>query len=535
MIPANILLTKPNARKRKLRVAAYCRVSTEQEEQQSSYAAQIAYYTDKISQNKDWELAGIFADEGITGTSTKKRDEFLKLMALCEKGKIDMVLTKSVSRFSRNTLDAITYIRKLKAKGIPIIFEKEGINTMQMASEMALCFLSGFAQAESESISRNVTWGKRQSFKNGNVPFQYKRLLGYEKGEDGQPKVVPEEAEMVKRIFRSYYAGASISKIKKSLEADGIPSPTGKEKWSPGVLQYMLRNERYIGDALLQKTYVVDCITKETRKNNGEIPQYYVTGNHEPIISRDLFNLVQEEIARRAGKRKVAQKAVKTERGKYSSKHALTELLSCGDCGTQYRRVTWARGGKKKVVWRCINRLEYGTKYCKESPTLEESRLHTAIVAALNCLDNDKLDVMETLRAGLQLALGTQEGDSFNEGAIQNRIAELQSVMMDLVELSSKSSASADYFDAKFEEISTEIKSLQEQLGKHKQQTLITQNTKARIGELLAIMEQLDLSVKEYRDDVVRAIIAKVVVLSADRIRVTFDGGVEMEMELPGE
>ena len=226
---------------------------------------------------------------------------------------------------------------------------------------------------------------------------------------------------------------------------------------------------------------------------------------------------------------------MKTERGKYSSKYALTELLSCGDCGTQYRRVTWARGGKKKVVWRCINRLEYGTKYCKESPTLEESRLHTAIVAALNCLDNDKLDVMETLRAGLQLALGTQEGDSFNEGAIQNRIAELQSVMMDLVELSSKSSASADYFDAKFEEISTEIKSLQEQLGKHKQQTLITQNTKARIGELLAIMEQLDLSVKEYRDDVVRAIIAKVVVLSADRIRVTFDGGVEMEMELPGE
>ena len=464
LIPANVLVGKASTRKKKLRVAAYCRVSTEQEEQQSSYAAQIAYYTDKISQNKDWELAGIFADEGITGTSTKKRDEFLKLMALCEKGKIDMVLTKSVSRFSRNTLDAITYIRKLKAKGIPIIFEKEGINTMQMASEMALCFLSGFAQAESESISRNVTWGKRQSFKNGNVPFQYKRLLGYEKGEDGQPKVVPEEAEMVKRIFRSYYAGASISKIKKSLEADGIPSPTGKEKWSPGVLQYMLRNERYIGDALLQKTYVVDCITKETRKNNGEIPQYYVTGNHEPIISKDLFNLVQEEIARRAGKRKVAKKAVKTEKGKYSSKYALTELLSCGDCGTQYRRVTWARGGKKKVVWRCINRLEYGTKYCKESPTLEESRLHTAIVAALNCLDNDKLDVMETLRAGLQLALGTQEGDSFNEGAIQNRIAELQSVMMDLVELSSKSSASADYFDAKFEEISTEIKSLQEQL-----------------------------------------------------------------------
>ncbi|WP_324826030.1 recombinase family protein [Sinanaerobacter sp. ZZT-01] len=241
MIPANILLTKPNARKRKLRVAAYCRVSTEQEEQQSSYAAQIAYYTEKINKNKDWELTGIFADEGITGTSAKKRTEFLKLMALCEKGKIDMVLTKSVSRFSRNTLDAIGYTRKLKAKGIPIIFEKEGINTMEMASEMVLCFLSGFAQAESESISRNVTWGKRQSFKSGKVPFQYSRILGYEKGEDGQPKIVPEEAEIVKRIFRSYYSGASVQKIKESLEADKIFSPTGKQEWSIGALQYMLR------------------------------------------------------------------------------------------------------------------------------------------------------------------------------------------------------------------------------------------------------------------------------------------------------
>ena len=533
-IPANVLLNTPNTRKKKLRVAAYCRVSTEQEEQQSSYAAQIDYYTDKITKNKDWELAGIFADEGITGTSAKKRTEFLKLMDLCEKGKIDMVLTKSVSRFSRNTLDAIGYIRKLKAKGIPIIFEKEGINTMQMASEMALCFLSGFAQAESESISRNVTWGKRQSFKNGKVSFQYKRLLGYEKGEDGEPKIVQEEAEIIKRIFRSYLSGASISKIKKSLEADGVLSPTGKQEWSPGVLQYMLRNERYIGDALLQKSYVVDCLTKETRKNNGEIPQYYVTGNHEPIISRDLFNLVQEEIARRAAKRKVATKAVKTERGKYSSKYALTELLCCGDCGTQYRRVTWARNGKKKVVWRCINRLEYGTKYCKESPTIEESRLHEAIVTSLNRLDENKADVIQTLKAGLQLALGTQDDDSFNEAAVQNRITELQSIMMDLVELSSKSNASADYFDAKFEEISFEIKALQGQLGEHKQQTLIAQNTESRIHELLSILESTDLSVKEYRDDVVKAIITKVVVLSADRIRVTFDGNMDIEVELTG-
>ena len=517
----------------KLRVCAYARVSSDSADQLNSFSVQMDHYQNLIAKNEEWELADVYADEGITGTRSDKREEFQRMLSDCRKGKIDLILVKSVSRFARNIHDCLAAVRELKALGIEVEFEEDGLKTADMHDEMIIGAFSAIAQEESTSISNNMRWSYARRMQNGSftcccAPYGYDLI-------DGILIPNPKEAPVVRRIFAGYLSGKSMEQIADQLNADGIPCKNGEVKWLYTAISYILKSERYIGDALLQKTYVVDCITKETRKNNGEIPQYYVTGNHEPIISRDLFNLVQEEIARRAGKRKVAQKAVKTERGKYSSKYALTELLSCGDCGTQYRRVTWARGGKKKVVWRCINRLEYGTKYCKESPTLEESRLHTAIVAALNCLDNDKLDVMETLRAGLQLALGTQEGDSFNEGAIQNRIAELQSVMMDLVELSSKSSASADYFDAKFEEISTEIKSLQEQLGKHKQQTLITQNTKARIGELLAIMEQLDLSVKEYRDDVVRAIIAKVVVLSADRIRVTFDGGVEMEMELPGE
>lgn len=187
------------------------------------------------------------------------------------------------------------------------------------------------------------------------------------------------------------------------------------------------------------------------------------------------------------------------------------------------------------MVWRCINRLEYGTKYCKESPTIEESRLHQAIVSALNRLDEDKADVIETLKAGLRLAIGSQDDDSFNEAAVQNRIAELQSVMMDLVELSSKSSAGADYFDAKFEEIAAEIKGLQGQLGEHQEQTMLAQNTQARIHELLYMMEHTDLSLKEYREDVVKAVIDKVEVLSADRIRITFKGNTQMEQELPSE
>ncbi len=531
IIPANPIVLQERNRRKTLRVAAYCRVSTDQEEQQSSYQAQIDYYTAKINENKDWTLAGIFADEGITGTSAKKRTEFLKLMKLCEKGKIDMVLTKSISRFSRNTLDCLGYIRKLKEKGIPIIFEKEGINTMQMASEMTISLLGSFAQAESESISKNVTWGMRQSFKNGKVHFHYANFLGYEKGEDGEPKIVPEEAVIVKRIFQSYLVGYSISKIKVELETEGITSSTGKEVWSTNAIRYMLSNEKYIGDALLQKTYVTDFLTKKSKKNQGEIPQYYVTGNHEGIISKELFNRVQEEIARRASKRKVSQKATKTEHSKYSSKYVLSELLACGDCGTQYRRVTWARNGKKKIVWRCINRLEYGTKYCKESPTIEEYILQDAIMKAICQFVEDKDELINTLKNSLRVALDAED-DGIDTAAITARIEELDSVMMDLVELSSKSSASADYFDAKFEEISDKRKQLQDKLKDHAQRQTITENNNSRMKELFEILEQADFNLEEYDEPLVKQLINKVTVLSAEKIKITFKGGLEIEQEL---
>jgi site-specific DNA recombinase len=531
IIPANPQALRGSTRKNKLRVAAYCRVSTELEEQQSSYQAQIDYYTAKINANKDWTMVGIFADEGITGTLAKKRTEFLKLMNLCEKGKVDLVLTKSISRFSRNTLDCLGYIRKLKEKGIPIIFEKECINTMQMASEMTISLLGSFAQAESESISKNVTWGKRQSFRNGKVTFQYSRFLGYEKGEDGQPKIVPEEAAIVKRIFQSYLSGYSIAKIKSELEAEGIISGTGKKVWSTNAIRYMLQNEKYIGDALLQKTYITDFITKKSKKNQGEIPQYYVTGNHEGIISKELFNLVQEEIARRASKRKVSQKATKTEQGKYSSKYALSELLVCGGCGARYRRVTWARNGKKKIVWRCISRLEYGTKYCKESPTIEEYRLQDAIMKAICGFVEDKDELIDTLKHSLSVALGAED-NTIDTAAVYARIEELDSVMMDLVELSSHSSASADYFDTKFKEISDERTELQNRLRDHEQRQVIDQNNNARMKELFEILEQANFNLNEYDEALVKQLIAKVTVVSAEKIQITFKGGFEIEQQL---
>ena len=306
------------------------------------------------------------------------------MIAACKRGKIDLILAKSLSRFARNTVDSLDTVRMLKGRGIGVIFEKENINTLTESSEFLITLFSGFAQAESESLSKNVSWGKEKSMKAGNVSFQYKKLLGYRKGEDGKPEIMPEEAETVRRIYRRYLDGCSLIQIQQELEADHVPTAQGIQKWTRSVLQSILTNERYIGDALLGKTYITDCISKTVRRNNGERPMYYVENNHPAIIPRELFHRVQEEMTRRSSKRKVMLRSGRTELGKYSAKYALTELLVCGECGSPYKRVTWARNGKKRIVWRCVSRLEFGTKYCHSSPTLAEEKLHRAILEALN-------------------------------------------------------------------------------------------------------------------------------------------------------
>ena len=374
----------------KKRVAAYCRVSTDSEEQLNSYEAQKSYYTQKIEDSPDWEMAGIYADEGISGTSMKKRTEFKKMITACKRGHIDLIITKSLSRFARNTVDCLETVRLLKANGIGVYFEKENINTLTESSEFLITLFSGFAQAESESLSKNVAWGKAKSAEAGKVTFQYKKMLGYRRGADGQPEIVPEEAEVIKRIYHRYLDGCTLGQIKRELDADKVPTAQGVDSWSPAIIHNILTNEKYIGDALLQKTYITDCISKKVKKNQGERAMYYVENNHPAIISREVFDQVRNEMTRRSSKRKVLQKSGKTELGKYSGKYALTELLVCGECGSPYKRVTWARNGKKRIVWRCVSRLEFGTKYCHNSPTLDES--------------NDFL--LSVLNLGLQLLAG---------------------------------------------------------------------------------------------------------------------------------
>ncbi len=513
----------------RLKVAAYCRVSTDEEEQESSYEAQISYYTDKIGKNSEWQMAGIFADEGISGTQAKKRPEFLKMIRLCRQRKIDLILTKSLSRFARNTVDSLKYIRELKALGIAVVFEKENLNTLETDTEMMITMMSCFAQAESESISKNVSWGVRQSFKNGNVPIKYSTLLGYKKGADGIPEIVPEEAEIVKEIYRSYLDGMSLRQIADTLNSRGVRTKRKKSEWQPEIVKSILVNEKYSGDALLQKSYITDCITKKTRKNNGELPMYLVKNHHEPIISRADFNRVQEEMARRSAKRSIADKLTKTEQGKYSAKYALSELLICGECGTHYRRVTWTAKGFKEIKWRCISRIQDGKRKCHNSPTVDEQALHRAIVSAINEFCGVKEDVAQILKESAAEVLDPNLNGSVQ--AAQQRIDELAHNIDELIKLATmpETAESAMSDIARF---SDEMKSLREFVETEKSKQSTVQQNSAELTKMLELLENEDFRLTEYDDVAVRQLIEKVTVIDKNTITVTFKGGFEIRREL---
>ena len=514
------------------RVAAYCRVSTDSEEQITSYEAQKAYYTQKIEENPDWELAGIFADKGLSGTSMKKRENFNKMIAACKKGKIDTILTKSLSRFARNTVDCLETVRMLKANGIGVIFEKENINTLTESSEFLITLFSGFAQAESESLSKNIIWGKEESKKAGKVPFQYKKLLGYRKGPDGKPEIDPQEAETVRRIYRRYLDGCSLSQIQQELEADRVPTAQAIQRWSYQVIRNILTNERYIGDAMLGKTFTTDCISKRVKKNNGERGQSYVRNNHPAIIPREMFYRVQEEMARRSSKRKVMQKTGKTELGKYSAKYALSELLVCGECGTPYKRVTWARDGKKRIVWRCVSRLEFGTKYCHVSPTLDEGKLHHAILDAMNEYAAIRQEVCPDVLAMVEEAKQalTQAGTKLL--TLKRRLDEVSHEQADLLDMLLANMADTD-LNARMKALTDEKASLKEQILEAQQEEVGLEEQVAKRQQMWDSLIECSEGYTEFDDEFIRQIIQKITVEDADTIRIQFrDSDVVLEQGL---
>lgn len=511
--------------KRKLQVAAYCRVSTEEEEQQSSYEAQCSYYTDKIMTNPEWTMAGIFADEGITGTSTKKRDDFNRMIRKCKKKKIDLILTKSISRFARNTLDTINYTRMLRAMGIGIYFEKENINTLDMDSEMLITMLGAFAQAESESISRNVAWGKRQALREGKVYVNFNQLYGYFLDDQEEPQIHEEKAAVVRSIYDQYLYGRSLRMIKEKLDASGIPNPKGELGWKTSSIKSILTNEKYCGDVLGQKTYKEGVIGGKVQKNNGQLPQVLVQNNHPAIITRERFYAVQEEMKRRTAAKSPSAKAT-TGRTSYASKYALSERLVCGECGTLYRRCTWTIRGKKKIVWRCVSRLDYGTKYCKESPTMEETALQSAVMEAINSVMGVKEKIVDNVTGTALLMLKPRESSEFTLEAVKRRIKELNAEFYRLFDEEGSEKTHKD----RFVEITRELAELKQQQEKIATQLRNSQGIQEHIKAISVAMDTMDHHMTEWDEEMIRQSIHTVEVVSADQIRVVLvDGSVIMQ------
>lgn len=382
--------------KPKLRVAAYCRVSTDSDEQASSYEVQVEHYTQFIQKNPEWELAGIFADDGISGCNTKKRSEFIRMIEEYMAGRIDMTITKSISRFARNTLDCLKYIRELKEKNIPVFFEKENINTMDSKGEVLLTIMASLAQQESQSLSQNIKLGLQYRYQNGEVQVNHNRFLRYTKDEDGYLIIEPTEAEVVKRIYREYLEGSSLLQIGRGLEADGILTAAGKVKWRPETLRKILQNEKYIGNALLQKTYTVDFLNKKR---------------------------VQEEMVRRAN----LHSGEKRKKRVYSSKYALSSIVYCPKCGDIYRRIAWNNRGKHSIVWRCCTRVEHGPSTC-DAPTIQESELQAAVVWAINLALGNRDSMIAALQENVETVI-RQEDESSVEG-IESKLEGLQKELL---------------------------------------------------------------------------------------------------------
>ena len=522
VIPAKLQTKK--RKKRKLRVAAYCRVSTDSEEQKNSYQNQIAYYWEKISTNPDWEPVKVFADEGVSGVSTEKRDAFNEMIEMCRAGKIDVILTKSIHRFARNTLDAVKYVRILRAMNVNVIFEQEGLQGIDPADEQIITIYASMAQNYSHTLSENIKWGYKRSFAKGAVYFGG-RMYGYSQNGGGEVEIIPEEAETVRLIFSLYLDGWSKGNICRELERRKIPAAKGGT-WGYSVVDHILSNEKYTGDALCQKTFIKDVLNKKQVKNMGQLPQYYVENSHEAIISKETFKRAQFERTRRKSLAPVSAKA-KTNAGRFASQYALTGLILCGECGHYYRRITWYRKTGKKVVWRCSERQENGKRLCRESPAIPEPAIHRALTKLIVKLANGKEALAQKLR-DYTIEIMEQETGDTRKQEIQGKIERTDSMIQAML--------NADVIcEEQIQALSEEHEKLERELaqlgGLHKR----WEQENAHLQGVEEYIQNADFSVMQYDDKLIREIIEQIIVRSKERLYVRFKGGYETEIRLDTE
>ena len=502
----------------KRRVAAYARVSTDTEEQLTSYEAQIDFYTNYIKANPEWEFVKIYSDEGISATSTKGRDGFNQMISDALDGKIDLIVTKSISRFARNTVDTLVAIRKLKEKGVECYFEKENIYTFDSKGELLITIMSSIAQEESRSLSQNVTWGIRKSFSDGNVRIAYKNFLGYKRGADGRPEIIPEEAAIVRKIYYLFLIGKSEQQIARLLEAEDVKAPMGGKKWYMQTIKSILKNEKYKGDALLQKTYTTDYLEHKVEKNQGHLPQYYVENSHPAIIDKEEWEIVQAELMRRD---KIG--------AAYSGNSVFSSKLICGDCGGFYGRKIWHSTSKyARAVYRCNCKYNKNQDKC-QTPALTEDVIKEKFVIAYNQVMNGKQRIIEDIQEVIKVLSDTSEQDA-KIIDLQNKMEVISGLVDNMIKENTRTAQDQVEFARKYEEFSAEYESNKNSLDKALEKRAYKQSQEIKMKAYLEEIKKADTYLPEWSNDVWMIIIEKAIVNRDKTITFKFTSGTEITL-----
>ncbi|OPZ22277.1 MAG: Transposon gamma-delta resolvase [Firmicutes bacterium ADurb.BinA205] len=498
----------------KKRVAAYARVSTDKDDQQTSYDTQVTYYTRYIQEREDWVFVKIYADEGLSGLRMTKREAFKTMIADALAGKIDLIITKSVSRFARNTVDSLTTIRKLKEHGVECYFEKENIWTMDSKGELLLTIMSSIAQEESRSTSENVRWGKRKAMADGRYSVAYSKLLGYKKGPKGGLVIDEEQAVLVRRIFSLYLQGHIPSQIAKILTAEKILTVVGKQKWTSHTVLSILRNEKYKGDVLLQKFYYPDFLTKKQVRNHGEVQQYYVKDSHEAIVSPEVFDHVQRLLTmKKSGKRQ-------------NRPNLLSTKIICGDCGGTYGSKVWHSTDKyRRVIWQCNDKFQ-GVK-CS-TPHLTEEQVKELFIKAVNLLLDKRRGIIATYERIITVELDTAELEK-KQRIASERLIRIEEENAELITQNATLVLDEEIYKAQHDEI----------LARYEETSKELQELNAKINDMVARRETIRRfwhefeklePVTEFDNILWISLLDEMIVYSKERIVFVFRDGSEVEV-----
>ena len=512
-IPATISrrTETPSNSVKKKRVAGYARVSTDHEDQVSSYEAQVAYYTEYIKGRDDWEFAGIYTDEGISATNTKRREGFKQMVADAIAGKIDLIVTKSVSRFARNTVDSLTTVRKLRDKGIEVYFEKENIRTLDAKGELLITIMSSLAQEESRSISENTTWGQRRRFANGKASVAYGRFLGYDRGFS----VNEEQAKTVRLIYKLFLDGLSCYTIAKELTRRELPTPGGGKTWNQSTVRSILTNEKYKGDALLQKEFTVDFLQKKLKKNEGEIPQYYVEGNHKAIIDPEIFDHVQAEMAKRKKQPRTSGVSI------FSSK------IRCGDCQNWYGAKIWhSTDAYRRTVYRCNHKYRNG-KVCG-TPHITEDEIKDIFVRAVNLLLVERDEIVSNMRTLMDTLCGHAELET-RKTDLRNEMEEAAALAEQCVHENARIALDQSEYAERYEQLAARYENAKAAYGAVMEEIAEKGARKKLLEDFIHILSAQPV-IAEFEAELWASLVDYVTVYSKEDIRVTFRDGTEIQV-----